>query len=455
MTIRTRRFIYISFILTFLLIAPLLVLYTAGYRWNNYHNRLQKIGSLVIRTMPRTVTINVADMHVTKTTPWRYNELLPNEYVITITKDGYDTWQKKMTIYQGETTFAEHVYLFKNHSQPQIMSNTIIDYWTYQDKQNSSVFIANNTLQLLNHRTGNQEQLVEFTQPIVDSLWSDDQNTLLLKTSGGWQIWSNAHRNALTNVNQNFKSSNNCKFRPGENNAIYCQDPSAVYEHHLITNDTKTLVTVTSTEKIVDFLLTDKLYYLSQNDMDSNVYLKIQDPFSQSYPDFLLPSSSGYHIIHADYNSISILDEQNHILYLLNLSNEETSFNRSSRIINDVSDVLFNDRGDILYYNDWEVWIYRNNETQLITRQSQTIIQAFWYPSYNHIGVLSENGIKLIELDRRDQQNSTTVTTWEDIKKASLDKEAEHIYFLSSEGNLFNLSILDKDVGFERPNWRQ
>ncbi|MFH0780181.1 MAG: hypothetical protein V1928_05025, partial [Parcubacteria group bacterium] len=60
MNINLRRGIAIGLIVLFLVAAPILILYTAGYRYNFKKNQVQKTGALVISTAPSgaEVTLN-------------------------------------------------------------------------------------------------------------------------------------------------------------------------------------------------------------------------------------------------------------------------------------------------------------------------------------------------------------------------------------------------------------
>jgi len=61
MTYRTRIGILIGFIVIFLITAPIVVLYTAGYRWNEKKVRLEKVGLIFLRSRPSGAQIFLDD----------------------------------------------------------------------------------------------------------------------------------------------------------------------------------------------------------------------------------------------------------------------------------------------------------------------------------------------------------------------------------------------------------
>src|SRR3990170_921695 len=64
MHINTRRLIASAFILAFLIAAPILVLYTAGLRWNLKKWSLQKTGSIYIEVEPKDAEILINEKEI-------------------------------------------------------------------------------------------------------------------------------------------------------------------------------------------------------------------------------------------------------------------------------------------------------------------------------------------------------------------------------------------------------
>ena len=59
MTLRTRRILYSFFIAIFVIAAPTLVLYTAGFRYDFEYNRIVETGSLVVKSYPQNASIYI------------------------------------------------------------------------------------------------------------------------------------------------------------------------------------------------------------------------------------------------------------------------------------------------------------------------------------------------------------------------------------------------------------
>lgn len=111
---RTRIGILIGFVVLFLITAPLVILYTAGYRWNEKKFRLEKVGIIFLRSRPSGADIYLNGKLRRETTPTRLRNLLPDTYEVKVTKPGYTSWSKKLNVESALATFAEGVMLWKN-----------------------------------------------------------------------------------------------------------------------------------------------------------------------------------------------------------------------------------------------------------------------------------------------------------------------------------------------------
>src|SRR3989338_6890431 len=101
MTLRARRWVYLSFIITFAAAAPLVILYTQGYRYNLKRQRLDPTGTLVLSTVPRGAAISLNGQTLKFVTPKTLQAIPPATYNIKLSIDGYRPWEKKLQIKAG------------------------------------------------------------------------------------------------------------------------------------------------------------------------------------------------------------------------------------------------------------------------------------------------------------------------------------------------------------------
>jgi PEGA domain len=122
MRYKTRIGILIGAILVFLILAPIVILYTAGFRYNSKKQRVEKVGIIFVRSRPSGADIYLDGKKRSETTPARLRNLLPGDYDVKISKNGYSDWEKTLPVGSELTTFAESVALFKNADPEEINS---------------------------------------------------------------------------------------------------------------------------------------------------------------------------------------------------------------------------------------------------------------------------------------------------------------------------------------------
>ena len=77
---RVRTFIFFIFLGVFLIGAPGIVLYTAGYRINGNTWKVQQTGVIALSTLPRGASVLLDGIPLSSTTPYVAQRLSPNNY---------------------------------------------------------------------------------------------------------------------------------------------------------------------------------------------------------------------------------------------------------------------------------------------------------------------------------------------------------------------------------------
>lgn len=108
-----RRIIYYSFIAVFLIVAPLLALYSMGYRYHWVKHRLERTGLIIIDGEPRDATVAVDGAIRSARLPARIGGLGPNVYTVRIEREGYLPWERRLMVESGRTTSVMHALLFR------------------------------------------------------------------------------------------------------------------------------------------------------------------------------------------------------------------------------------------------------------------------------------------------------------------------------------------------------
>ncbi len=123
MTITHRRLIYAFFICVFVVVGPLITLYATGYRYNTKLGVVQQTGAIILEIDPRDVSVYVDgvlldNFDTVDNESIRLTRLIPKEYRIKISKNGYYDWRAMADIDPSETVFFQNIQMFKKDIFP-------------------------------------------------------------------------------------------------------------------------------------------------------------------------------------------------------------------------------------------------------------------------------------------------------------------------------------------------
>lgn len=118
MTHKTRRIIFYSLVLIFVLVTPLIILYAVGYSFDWQKHILVQTGGIYLKSIP-VAQIAVNGKKNSQTTRL-ISRLLPKSYEVSVTKDGFYPWQKTLEVSPRLVTEARNIFLFPK--QPESLS---------------------------------------------------------------------------------------------------------------------------------------------------------------------------------------------------------------------------------------------------------------------------------------------------------------------------------------------
>ena len=128
MTFKIRRIILIGTILFFVIVAPTALLYSYGYSFDWQKKKVVLTGGFYFESLPKKANVYLNDKLKEKT-PVFIKRLLPKEYQIKITKDGYHSWQKNLRIESKLVTEAKNILLIPLNPKIKIINEALpIDF---------------------------------------------------------------------------------------------------------------------------------------------------------------------------------------------------------------------------------------------------------------------------------------------------------------------------------------
>jgi len=447
-----RRAIYIVFIVLFVILVPIILLYTQGYRYNFKRGRVQKTSILIISSLPKKAAIYLNNKLVEDdTTPARLERVLPGDYEIKLVKDGYHDWSKKLPAFENGTTFAEDVILWKK-SIPLLLKSGQINGWLTSPDDKKIIMITDDNkiiyLEIENKRIKNIDAL-EGYQNLKILGWSNSSKKIIisgLTESKTEYLVVNIEDNPATILQLSSKylptSANSLKWDTTSDNYIFSANDEGLWQTDLFRQDHNLILADHLPQDFISrgndiyFFENDTIYKKSFNDDEIEVFLNPDEVRSDNQPTGCQECS----FVSQDQPKIVLLDRENQNLFVIDPERKTPTVQSVAK------DIYWLKNDTLLFYNDWEIWIYELNEKEpeLITRLGQPIKKAIWHPIGRHIIFVANDAIKVIELDNRELRNIIELISMDDIEYLTSDLKGENLYFkgnLADRENLFKLEI--------------
>ena len=131
MSIKTRRFLFYSLVLLFILLGTFLVFNSRGYRldWKNF--QVEATGAIYVSSTPSKAQIELDGEKVKNESGilqegTLIDNLLPGEYTLSIALDGYSSWEKSVEVESGSVRVFDSVILVPE-TEPLQLGDSLAD----------------------------------------------------------------------------------------------------------------------------------------------------------------------------------------------------------------------------------------------------------------------------------------------------------------------------------------
>lgn len=436
-----RRILFWSLFFIFLVSTPIAVLYTQGYRFDNYKMIFIHTGSITIKSVPASPAISIngkprpsSNLDIINSSI-TIGGLRPGSYDIKISSEAYSEWEKNVDVHSGlSTEFWNVVLIPQNPALKELPSSNVRRFFSSPfGKKIAYVQDSSNSLSISVIDVGNNESKnlfssgeARFTDDDNKNIeWSPKEDFMLCPILRSGQVdylvlsaTDDSKTDYLSDV-ANIKNIRNARWSPKENGAIYfLAQNSDDNETHLYRTNINNSLTEDLVQDVTAYdLSSNSIYFLQSNnilyksDLDGKNLSQI---ISSAFTDQKLGDQARL-IAYDDSRQALITDDGD--LFVHNDSTGDTIKKLGTQIkgiqfSNDGKKLLFWDTSeiDVLYLRKWEVQPYREeNEVQSISRFSTPLKNVFWYKDYEHVFFSTGSSIRIIELDPRDHRVSNEI----------------------------------------------
>jgi len=418
---KTRTILFFICFCLFLLIAPSVILYSQGYRFDFEKKKTTQTGGLFLKAEPKQVEIYINN-ELAKKTDFFFGSalvenLLPKKYKIEVKKEGYLSWEKNLEIREKEVTEVKNIVLFLENLNFNILTphqkngdGEVENFWFSPDEKKIILVEKEKTgwaLKLYNLDKNvkshliNEKDIYAKGAELINLEFSSDSKEIYLDI-------------AMKEQEKHFALSLD-KSPP----QLMERKVTPIPDYNPTTLPPSAGPYIIASQKINnDFYYLDNFGYVFKNEMKLN-----EEPFPvQSETEYSLEI----------FQNVVFLSEGK-TLYLF--SPDSKSFEKFFEGINDLK--ISPDNKKIVFFSNSEIWILflkdadikKAGEKLFINRLSEKIDAVFWLnPDYLIFN--SGDNLKIVEIDDRDR-----IQTW-DI--ASFPNP--EIYFNGSDRKLYILS---------------
>ncbi len=403
-----RHLVLWIFIFCFFISAPWLVLYTAGYRYSQAKHSLEPSGTLIVDSVPSGAQVFL-DGTLIQTTPITIKQVSGGSHLIQVTKNGYSSWQKTLSLVDGQVTFANQIHLWKTNQPQLVYAQNVTHLVANSNGQDIAIISHDATSSWLGVWTPTNG--LTFNKPLTHSSsttfsvqWDEvGGNQLLVQGEGvsSSVFWFDT-TNPQTPPPLPAGTYHWSKLR----NGLFGARPGFLIDAHSSSGWLIKQIAVPKT--VLDRDGQDEIFTSSTRQFIS--FAPSIQPTTTTTAQ--LPKGSWH--FDEDHNDYLIGQDATR-LFLINRNSSKTL--SGAFIISDHADPeLYQTPTNVLIHNLHEVWMWDGiNYPTLVTRQSNPIINAVFDQKEQTIFVATASQIYAIELDQRDGQLTTPLATFDHI----------------------------------------
>lgn len=457
MTKRFRTILFLSFVALFFLTAPLLILYSQGYRFDMETKKIVQTGGLFLKIQPTGVEIYVNSSLEKKTNllfkSALIQNLIPDEYNIEIKKQGYFPWEKTLGIKEKQVTEAKNIVLIPENPNFEILFKNVKDFWFSADEKKLilkeidengwALKFLDIEKNIKSHLISSQDISKKEVELISFKISSDSKKILLetgLKEQLRYYILD-LTKSPVNLISLDFlgKNPEEIRFNPKNSEQIFFLKNKQFFKGNFIKEEISLPIL---NNVLIYQIYGQDIYFLenSGNLYKTNFSFDTQKKLT-SKP-FALKTEIN-HNFEIFKNFIFLIEGQN--LFILN--SESGLFEKLSDEINLLK--LSPDNKKIVYLKTHEIWAFflenisdqperKAEDNIFLTRFSEKINNVFWYSSHYLLFNINDK-VKIAEIDDRDKINIVNLklpAKFNGELKIFFNKNSKKLYILS-EDNLY------------------
>ena len=467
--------------MTFFVVAPVIVFYAMGYRFSTERGIFVYSGSVTLKPTPREIEVLIDNELVAKgiinfiNQSYHIDGLSPGEYSLEVRSSQYKPWNKKVSVHSGVSTEFWNIFLAReNYTKINYPSIFLKNFFISPDSK--KIALVEGESETIVKILDVKKEEIEYIFPVADYAFSKDVkenvewspreghlSVPLAKNGKSEYFIINIGTEDVINLNNLIKKNDirQVRWSSGEKDTVFYIFEDDLYKIDIGDNKGEILIA----ENIAGYdISADGIYYFDKS--SGLIYEKNNRGTNEgkqiSFNSIEAEFGNNFRMIAYDKDRIVIIS-QNKNLYLFNKGEKNKDTKKINKIKEGINGLHFsNDGKKMIFWNDNEVFVYfvRKWETQPnrdegqminIIHFSEKIENVGWFRDYEHIIFNVGNTVKIAELDHRSLRNIHDLFTLNNKEsKITYTVRENNVFFVDSKngvGNsLYSISLEEENL---------
>lgn len=408
-----RLAVLLLFIAAFFLIAPTVVIYSAGYRFDFRNGLLRETGSLSVDILPKDASVYLDGLKIDEKMPIRLNNISPHKYSLKISAPEYYEWEKQIEIHNNQTTYIKDIVLLRKE-KPLLVTNEKAKQLSLSKSGRYLAYLTEDgSLRIRDLLTDSPSKIFSLKDGPYLLRWSPFNDYLAVGSQKApfkeLYVINTEKNHEVTDLITNLNGIMKFGWRNSTEPELYFGDQETINSFLPRTGQKRMI----SENKYLDWYLQNVLWTLEANTTTNSLEIRkdalgFNDLFKNIYPAEKETTSSLYlwKISQITGQTILLKNDFGHFRII----NGDNDF-----IISADNDLLSQFNNWLILWSPWELWTHSEGEEPFL---------------------LSRSGEELIQVEPLDQFN-TLALVWKDrvtalypyyfIERQLVDKEAKSI----------------------------
>ncbi len=442
MSLKFRRFLYLFFIFLFFVLSIIVIAYSLGYRYDFKKAKFQRKGGLFLEFQPKEVFIYLNGKLLAETGifshTFRTTDLLPGYYALKITKPKHQTWEKLIKVPPQKVNFISGIILPWQKPPTKTILTTGVQKMIFLPFKNVIFLEINKNKEKTWAIYDPSTEKTSFFQgclppekiTLLNYLPSFQEKWILAKGEKAAYLF-NIPQQKIINLDQKIKISLSPSLFHWSNDteeALYFLNKNCLYQINLLNYKWKKFYQPPQGEKIKDFAIRyGKIYLLAQK--NNKCFLEKTERFSARPQPLLLLPNCQQRLLPSPAPFLALQDSRG-LLTLFDLKKKKITLQtRANKIKWD--SLLFSSASQLAYSRRFglSTFNFRSKLDNLITRQSQPLVDFCWYPDKQHLVFIAGKTIYLSDVSARNVKMIYPLFTANGLKKVAVGPQGKYIYW--------------------------